>query len=230
MPEPRYLLAAALLVLLTAAPLIGWPVGQVSAHAQTTAEPGRSGDVVDLLTAALSNENEREDREERRERNQGNPNDNDDDWQAPLLPPEPPTQSAPPPDQSATCLGNGGTVTIPLPGGGATVKVFQDNLFVELARVDPGSVPSPGNLVGQLVFRVTAAPCGGQPLGALTNEANLGVTYTSDAASGRDESKFALMVYDGQRWAPAPKQANDPPNRYVSATIGAPGIYALVQQ
>ena len=230
MPEPRYLLAAALLAILTAIPLTTWPQGQLSAHAQTAVEPGRSGDVVDLLTAALSNENEREDREERRERNQGNPNDNDDDWQAPLLPPEPPNQPPPPSDQSATCLGSGGTVTIALPGGGATVKVFQDNLFVELARVEPGSVPSPSNLIGQVIFRVTAAPCGGQPLSTLPSEANLGVTYTGDAASGRDESKFALMLYDGQRWAPAPKQANDPPHRYVSATIGAPGVYALVQQ
>lgn len=230
MPEPRYLLAAALLAILTAIPLTGGPIGQVSAHAQSTADQSRSGNAVDLLTAALSNENERQDREDRRDRNQNDQSDNDDDWQAPLLPPEPPTQSAPPPDQSATCLGSGGTVTVTLPGGGATVKVFQDNLFVELARVDPGSVPSPGNLVGQLIFRVSAAPCGGQALNALPSEANLGVTYTGDAASDRDESKFALMRYDGQRWAPAPKQANDPPNRYVSATIGAPGVYALVQQ
>lgn len=235
MPEPRYLIAAALLALLTAAPLTGWPPGQISAHAQTmrerdgASERALSGSPVDLLTVASSNENERLDREERRGRNQNDQDDNDDgeDW---TPPPAGGSMYEPPPDQSATCLAAGESVTMALPGGGATVRVFQDNLFVELARVDPSGVPSPGSLVGQLVFRLTAASCGGQALGALPGEANLGVTYTGDAVSGRDASKLALMLYDGQRWSPAPKQANDPPHRYVSATIAAPGIYALVQQ
>lgn len=239
MPEPRYLMAAALLVVLTLAPLSGWPLGQVAAYAQTThqrgssADDARSASLLDLLTVASSNENERQDREERRGRNQNDQDDNDDgeDWTPPPPPRAPAYQPPPPPpDQTAGCLGNGGSLTIALPGGGATVKAFHDNLYAELSRVEPSSVPSPGNLVGQLIFRLTASPCGGQAFGTLPSEANLGVGYTNDAASGRDEGKFTLMYFDGQRWAPAPKQANDPPQNYVSATITAPGIYALVQQ
>ena len=94
MPEPRYLLAAALLAALTVAPLAGWPPGRVSAHAQATHERGtsaseaRSASLLDLLTVASSNENERQDREERRGRNQNDQDDNDDgeDW----TPPPPP--------------------------------------------------------------------------------------------------------------------------------------------
>ena len=226
MPEPRYLLAATLLVALTLAPLAGWPSGQLSAYAQTTHDDGGA-----LLTVAASNENERQDREERRGRNQNDQDDNDDgeEW----VPPPPRGQvyePPPPPDQAGGCLGNGGSLTIALPGGGATVKVFQDNVYAELAKVDPSSVPSPGNLVGQFVFRLTAAPCGGQAFGALPSEANLGVQYSDDAASGRDEGNLVLQYFDGQRWAPAPNQATDPANNYVSATITATGIYALVQQ
>ena len=238
MPEPRYLLAAALLALLSLAPLTGWPLGQVSAHAETMHERGRSATAarssspIDLMTVALSNENERQDQEDRRGRNQNDQDDNDDgeDWTPPPPPRGPSYNPPPPPDQGASCLGSGGTVTITLPGGGATVKVFQDNVYAELARVDPSSVPSPGNLVGQLVFRLTASPCGGQAFSTLPGEANLGVRYSDDAAAGRDESKLTLLFYDGQRWTSAPKQATDPPNNYVSATVSTPGVYALVQQ
>jgi hypothetical protein len=240
MPQPRYLMAATLLVLLTLAPMANWPVGHLAAHAQTVHERShpngetRSAGDFDLHTVASSNENEREDREERRERNQNDQDDNDDgdDWSPPPPPDRGPVYEPPPqpPDKSAQCLGNGGTVTFSLPGGTATFKSYQDNLYAELSPVDPGSVPSPGNLVGQLVFRLTASPCGGQAYNALPGEANLGVSYTDDAAAGRDESKLTLMFFDGQRWSASPKQANDPPHNYVSSTISTPGTYALVQQ
>lgn len=228
MPEPRYLLAAALLVALTLAPLTGWPFGNVAAYAQVS----RTGDSA-VRTVAHSNENERQDREDRRGRNQNDQDDNDDgeDWE-PLPPPirhdlEP---AAPPPDRVGRCIGSGGTVTLGLPGGTATFTGYQDGLYSEIERVDPASVTSPGNLVGQLLFRVAVSPCGGGGLSLLASEANLGVGYADAAAAGGDESKLALLFFDGQRWSPAPKQATDPPHNYVSATISTPGIYALVQQ
>ena len=45
MPHPQYLMAGALLVLLTLAPLSGWPFGEVSAHAQMTHEAGGSATI-----------------------------------------------------------------------------------------------------------------------------------------------------------------------------------------
>jgi hypothetical protein len=230
-------MAAALLVLVTLMPLSGWPFGQVSAYAQTSHEPGSSvtkawwTGIFHVLGVASSNENERKDREDRRERNKEDQDDNEgnENWSGP-----PPRanlyQPPPPPDQGARCLGAGGSLSIDLPGGGATVKIFQDNLYAELARVDPSSVPSPGNLVGQLIVRVTISPCGGQAFSTLPNEANLGVSYRNREGVNRDESAFVLVYFDGQTWSPTQKQANDPPNRYVSATIGATGIYALVQR
>jgi hypothetical protein len=198
----------------------------------TPSDRTQATDPLGLDAVAASNENERQDREERRGRNQNDQDDNDDgeDWTPPPARVPPYQPPPPPPDQVAKCLGNGGSVTLDLPDGTATFKAYQDNLHVDLAKVDPGSVPSPGNLIGQIVFRLTVSPCGGQSFGTLPGEANLGVSYSDDAASGRDEGKLALMLFDGQRWTPAPKQATDPPHNYVSATISAAGIYALVQQ
>jgi hypothetical protein len=65
---------------------------------------------------------------------------------------------------------------------------------------------------------------------ALPSEAIVGLTYNDLAISGRDESKFALMFYDGQQWAIAPKHFADPANNHVSSSTTRPGVYALVQQ
>jgi hypothetical protein len=153
----------------------------ISAHARTTRERGRSADaarsasLLDLLTAASSNENERQDREDRRDRNQDDQDDNDDgdDWSPPPPPPGGQTYQPPPPppDQGAGCLGSGGALTVALPGGSATVKVFQDNVYAELSRVDPSSIPSRAawwaswSSTHRLAVRR-------QPFGTLPNEAN----------------------------------------------------------
>lgn len=116
-------------------------------------------------------------------------------------------------------------MSLRLSDGTVAVKVFQDNLHVEISRND---LPAgPGGLLGDLIFRVSAAPCGGGGLGALPGEGNLGVGYRDRVVSGRDERTFRLLYWDGQGWTEAPKQATDPGNKYVSATITAPGVYAL---
>jgi hypothetical protein len=245
--QPRYPLAAVLLLALTLAPLAGLPGFGRSAYAQTVHESGArvrswwSG----LYTVAASNENEQKDREDRREHgnnaNDNNSNGNDDDGDsndnndccAPPPPPPPAREAAPPPppssqNQASACLNSGGSVTLQLSDGTVTAKVFQDNLNVTLERVDPGSVsPPPGGTLGSLVFRLSAAPCGGSGLSALPGEGNLGVGYRDSVVSGKDESKLKLMYWDGQRWTEAPKQAADPGANYVSATISALGVYAL---
>jgi hypothetical protein len=240
--QPRYFLAAALLALLTLAPLTGWPSHAVSAYAQSAGEQGQSPTRVrarwwplSLFTVTSSNENEQKDREERqgREDNQSHDNDDDDCCAPPPPPPPPARNDAPPPqpasqNQASSCLSSGGSVTLQLSDGSVTAKVFQDNLNVTLERVDPGSVSAPpGGPLGSLVFRVSASPCGGSGLGSLPGEGNLGVSYSNSVVSGKDEGKLKLMYWDGQRWSEAPKQATDPGANYVSATISALGVYAL---
>jgi hypothetical protein len=88
--------------------------------------------------------------------------------------------------------------------------VYQSNLNVDLHRVDPGSLPRPG--------------------AELPSEVSVGLTYTDGAVSGRDESKFALMLYDGQNWAISPKHFTDQANNHVSSSTTRSGVYALVQQ
>ena len=234
--QPRYLLAAVLLLLLTLAPLTGWPGHAMSAYAQASGEQGPSVPRVrahwwplSLFTVSASNENERKEQEERRGRedNQSH-DDNDDDCCAPPpAPPPPPRQQAPlpPQNQASACLGSGGSVSLGLSDGTVTMKVFQDNLNVELSRND--LPPGPGGLLGNLIFRVSASSCGGGGMGSLPGEGNLGVSYIRGVAAGKNESQLKLMYWDGQRWSEAPKQATDPGNNYVSATISALGVYAL---
>ena len=110
------------------------------------------------------------------------------------------------------------------------VRSYQSNLNVELRRLDPGTLPRPG--VGETLFavRMSASPCGGQPYNELPAEVNVGMTYTDLAVTGRDESKFALMFYDGQNWSVAPKHLADQANNHVSSSTTRTGVYGLVQQ
>jgi len=246
MVKPRYLIAALLLLALTVAPLTGWPGKSAAAYAQTTGTQRettfrtRAVWPFSLFTVVSSNENERKDKEERqgREDNQSSDDNEDDNCCAPPPPPPPPAPSSsggssgPPPaaasNQASGCLRNGGTVSLSLPDGSVTAKVFQDNVNVRLERVDSGSIPPPSDgYIGSLVFRVSASPCGGSDYGSLPNEANLGVNYNQGAVSGRDEDDLRLMYWDGQRWSATPKQTADPGANYVSATISALGVYAL---
>jgi len=45
-----------------------------------------------------------------------------------------------------------------------------------------------------------------------------------------DSKKFALMLFDGQSWAMAPKHGTGRANNHVSSSTTRPGVYALVQQ
>jgi hypothetical protein len=122
-------------------------------------------------------------------------------------------------------------VSLTLNDGTVSTKVFQDNLNVVLDRVDAGSVPGPsGALVGDLIFRVSGSQCSGSGLGSLPGEANLGIAYRNRVAEAGNESTFTIMFWDGQKWAATPKQALDAGSNYVSATIQALGVYAVVQQ
>jgi len=157
----------------------------------------------------------------------------------PVPVPVPVSQPAPPPppgpstsaDQVSQCLSNGATLVYQGPEGGIAVKSFQDNLDVSLTRVDPGAQPlPPGQILSTFVFRMTASPCGGSPYTVLPSEVNLAVSYTDALAAGHDESRFALMYYNGSAWTVAPKLYRDAANNHVSASVTGLGVYALVQQ
>lgn len=239
MPAARYVMTGAVLVLLTAAPIVVGPAATASADAiQAATErqarrwtPGR-GD-ADARGVAQSNENERRDREERRGRNQNDSDDNDDgeDWEPPARPPRPVAAPAPPPDRVGACLSAGNAVALDGPDGTVAVTVFQGGVQAEVAWVDPSSVVAPpGGVLGRLAFRLAAGPCGGDRWSVFPNEVNVGVRYGDRLAAGRDEAAFALARLDGQAWVPVEKGAADPPNNYVSASVGVGGVYALVQR
>ena len=134
-------------------------------------------------------------------------------------------------DEVSQCLSNGGMLVYHGPDAGIAVTSYQDNLNVTLTRVNPTSQPAPpGVLIGNYVFRLSASPCGGSPYTVLPSEVNLAISYSDALAAGRDESRFALMRYDGSSWTAAPKLYRDPANNHVSASVTGLGVYALVQQ
>jgi len=233
--HPRYVMAAVLLLALTVMPMYTGRNGLRWAYAETLYPLSALGDGVRAV--ASSNENEKRDQENRHDHgnngngndnnnNNNNGNENDDDGGPP--PPPPPRPAPPQPqNQASACLPAGGSVSLTLSDGTATMKVFQDNLNVELSRSD--LPPAPGGLVGDLMFRVGASSCGGG-LGTLPGEANLGVAYRDRVAQSTDENKYVLVFWDGQTWVPTAKQARDPGANFISATISSPGVYAVVQQ
>jgi hypothetical protein len=111
------------------------------------------------------------------------------------------------------------------------VRAFQSGVSFELTKIDAGSVRSPpGGIVGDLVFRVAAAPCGGSGLDTLASTVNLGVGYRNRVGESVDESKLTLMHYNGSAWTPAPGSVPDPSNNHVSASVTGLGVYAVVQR
>jgi len=228
MPEPRYLLAVVLLGLFSLAPLASGSAATVAAYAapsQMTVHDGVHG-------VAQSNENERQDREDRRGRNQNDSDDNDDgeDWESPA-PPPPQVQASPLVNVREQCLNAGQSVTLDGPDGSVAVVVYQNDVRVELAWVDPATTQQPPNgRVGNLVFGVMVGPCNGDWWSALPNEVNVGVRYADALAAGRDEGAFAVARYEGLAWTPADKGAADPPNNYTSASVAMSGTYGLIQK
>jgi hypothetical protein len=92
--------------------------------------------------------------------------------------------------------------------------------------------PAPGQKVDSLLFQVVAESCNGTPIPTLPAEVNLGVHYADGDVAGLNESSFTLAHLDtsANQWHAAQKQANDPPNNFVSATITDMGYYVVYQR
>ena len=192
----------------------------------------------DTRGPAASNENEKKEQEENRNHNDNgnNNNDDDDDDGPPPPPPSPPqpVQSAPP---TPTCSTPGQEMSFTSSDGRVSVRVFgsmTQSVKISIRMpVDPGAVPpTPGNVIGGLLFQVVAEACDSPPIPVLSSEANLGLRYSDGDASGRNEANFTIARLDtsGNQWRDAPKQANDPPNNFASATIAEMGFYVLYQR
>jgi len=164
--------------------------------------------------------------------NGGNDNNNNgNDNGANSSPSSRPIIVAPP---APVCSTPGQEMTFTSDDGRVLVKVFASSIqSVKISirmPIDSGSVPpAPGTVVGGLLFQVIAESCSGSPIPTLSSEANLGVHYSDGDVGGLNESNFTLARLDttANQWRQVQKQANDPPNNFVSATISDMGYYVL---
>jgi hypothetical protein len=135
------------------------------------------------------------------------------------------------------CASAGVETAVSSMGGRVTVRLFpslpRPIRVIVRENVDPATVPAPpGQRIGALVFQVTAEECAGGAVGTFPVEVNLGVRYTDQEATGLSEAGFAVAVLDPatRQWRPLAKQANDPANNFVSATITETGTFVVYQR
>jgi len=140
---------------------------------------------------------------------------------------------APAPPPPPTCAFAGRETLLTSPDGRITIRVFSTmtrNIRVAARMpVDPATVPSPPPPVGGLLFELQAEICEGGALGELPAEVNLGIRYSDQEAAGMGEQGFTISMLDpaDRQWRPVEKQAADPPNNWVSATITRMGFYVV---
>ncbi|MCC7370657.1 MAG: hypothetical protein IT306_19715 [Chloroflexi bacterium] len=147
-----------------------------------------------------------------------------------------PTQGMPEPSapagQSGGCFaaGQGGSLSLVLPGGTVRLAVVPTSTFgrdsrVTLSKVDPAAVPATsGQRLDDIVFELRAQDgCNGGGIGELPADANLGLAYAGGVTPG-----LTFAILDGDRWTPVPTVA-DPgaSNAYISATVRKAGTYAV---
>ena len=144
----------------------------------------------------------------------------------------PPARAA----EAPTCSTPGQETAFTSFDGKVTVRVFPTMpgpMHVEILQVvDFFSAPlPPGNIVGVLVYEVRAAPCGGDFVQTLPAEVNLSIHYNDLEAYGLDESRFVIgrLDFNTATWLPVEKQARDPANNIVAATIDQPGFYVVYE-
>jgi hypothetical protein len=120
-------------------------------------------------------------------------------------------------------------------GDRVVVRVFPSlnrEVTVTIRNLDPSTLPdTPGTLMPGFVFKIEAT-AGGSSLTTLTAEARLSAVYTDAELGKLDEQKLALAWLDPSTdgWTDAPKQAADPRNNYLSASITNMGTYAIYQR
>jgi len=162
----------------------------------------------------------------------GNGNDNGSDtFQLPPLPEPPPRVSRP------ECSTPGQTSFFTSRDGKATLRVFPtmpSSLRITVApNYDVLALPPvSGRLAGLLIYDVAAAPCGGgAPLETFPAEVNLTIHYTSDDVVNVEERiiRFSWLDPATNTWQPVEKQALDPTQNAIGATITRTGRYIVYE-
>jgi hypothetical protein len=123
--------------------------------------------------------------------------------------------------QEATlrCLGDRVTVTI-RPG------TMPRPVTLSCRMGAAGQAPNPpGPRLDEVLFTIEA-----EGLSELPTEVNLGVGYDDDELEDLEEGRLTIAHLQNGQWQPAPKQALDAPNNYVSATITRLGTYTVYQR
>jgi hypothetical protein len=126
-----------------------------------------------------------------------------------------------------------GTIQLGRGSFDVTVQVMPHSSFnqttrLTLRRIEPSTVPSPGNLVDNVVFQLDAqSSCDGAHIGQLPNLVNMGIVY--NVPQVLDKSKLQLVRLDGSTWTNVDTVPDPTPgNPYVSTTTGVAGTYALI--
>jgi hypothetical protein len=195
---------------------------------------GHAG-VAPLVSAANDNDGNGNGNNNGNSNNNGNDNGNDNSGGASIAPASPAAASDA--NSANVCASAGAETAVSPLGGRVTVRLFSTLpraiRVIIRENVDPSTVPAaPGQRVGALVFQVNAEECAGGAVGAFPVEVNLGVRYTDQEATGLNEAGFAIAVLDPatRQWRPLAKQANDPANNFVSATITETGTFVVYQR
>jgi len=219
-----------------AATLVTGPLGERSAAASNQNEENANNNNGNNN----NNSNDNSDNNTNDNDNNSNSNDNNNDNgdnSSPPSPPPPPAQAAPPPPPQPACSTPGQDSTFTSSDGRVSVHVFPSvtqSIKITIASpVDAASVPpAPGQKVDNLTFQVIAEGCNGGPIPTLAAEVNLGVHYGDSDVAGLNESNFTIARLDtsANQWRAAQKQANDPANNFVSATITEMGYYVVYQR
>lgn len=148
-----------------------------------------------------------------------------------------PTRTPTPPPARTTeddAVTNGQDLTVRLTGDRVVVQIFSSmppGITLKLYLVDPAGLrPTPGGVVGDLMFRIEARDASGANLSTLPTEVNLTVRYQESDLDGRDDAFVTLVRLDpaDNQWKPAPRLLPDPATNFVAASIGDLGVYAVI--
>lgn len=137
---------------------------------------------------------------------------------------------------SGTCASAGHDTLITSADAHAAIHVYPTmprNIRITLVTpVDPTTLPAiPGTKVDGLLYQVTADDCSGGAISPFPVEVNLGMHYADLDATGLTETKFVIAHLDpvDNTWKQELKQAADPVNNFVSATIVNTGYFVVYQ-
>jgi hypothetical protein len=85
----------------------------------------------------------------------------------------------------------------------------------------------PGPIVGEIRFRLDAAPGNGAPL---PGKLELQVTYPPDAVPPAERDRLVLGHLDGERWEPLPDLRAEPAASRITVETDLTGVFGLYRR